>query len=347
MHGSEGGESGSTGLPYPYPRYFDALVAASKDYVALIELIVGPANGEATNKPHFNGYGETNYLFYLNKGFRLAPSASQDNHKRTWGVSTHARMGVWADSLSEQGFKDAILARRCYASEDEDMVIQFTVNGEMMGSVTPIGVTPVANCRISFEDKGEPNAEYRVKLFYDDAIGGEPAAVIEDVSVEPGVTEVAFIHSSAAGGYYFAKVTQKRSEDTDCNDDAWTAPVWIVDETSDVIVDNTDDPELDEIEWEDASDYVGQTVTVRGRIIRSFNHDDRILFFNYDPDYENTLSLIVFKQDFDNFGGVAALQARLVDKQVRVRGEVSLYRNERMQVKLSSPDQILSVENGE
>jgi bisphosphoglycerate-independent phosphoglycerate mutase (AlkP superfamily) len=55
-------------------------------------------------------------------------------------------------------------------------------------------------------------------------------------------------------------------------------------------------------------------VTVTGKVIRSYNYQNKVLFLNFDPDYENTLSLVVFSGDFDKFGGVQKLQDRLMNK---------------------------------
>ena len=66
------------------------------------------------------------------------------------------------------------------------------------------------------------------------------------------------------------------------------------------------------------------------------------MFFNYDPDYDNTLSLVVLQGDWDTFGGADALQERLMGRHVRVRGEISMY-GDRMQLVLRNPSQIIEV----
>ena len=91
-------------------------------------------------------------------------------------------------------------------------------------------------------------------------------------------------------------------------------------------------------------DYIGQSKTVSGHVIRAHNHRDQILFFNFDPNFEETLSLIVFQDDFAALGGAEALIERLVNKRVTVQGKITLFRQARLQLKLSRPDQIISVE---
>ena len=194
-----------------YDGDFDQLVGAAGRHVALVELIIGPAFAKATSKPHQNGKHENDYLFYLNKGFRVGPSVGQDNHFKTWGTATHARMGVWMTKLTPEGFIEAIRERRCYASEDENIEVRFTVNGAMMGSVIPAAET--ASIKVSVSDDDEPDARYRVQLFFDDAIGGEEAEILENEALPEGSHETEFVHTPIAGGYYFVKIIQ-RGDDT-------------------------------------------------------------------------------------------------------------------------------------
>ena len=141
-----------------------------------------------------------------------------------------------------------------------------------------------------------------------------------------------------------------KKSNSSSTDDIWTAPIWVEGSRTEALsaaefAENTDDPQKEEIPWDEASDYVGEAVTVTGRIIRSFNFQDKSVFFNFDQDYENTLTLVILHSDFDSFGGKAgieALQNRLTNKVIRVRGNISLYMDERLQLRLTSPDQILS-----
>lgn len=328
-----------------YEQDFGALVAAAGQHVALIELIIGPAFAEPeTGTIHHNGVHETDYKFYLNQGFRLAPSVGQDNHNKTWGTATHARMGIWAEELTHDAIMDAIRARRCYASEDDNAVVSFSINGSPMGSTIPLDSSTV-ELQVTVQDEDEPDAKHRVRIFYDDAVGGDEATVIENQLLDAGETEATFVHAATVGGYYFAKVTQT----SDHNDDIWTAPIWVgaelVFNLAEVPV-NTDDPQKQEIDWTEATNYVGHEVTVSGQIIRSYNHQDTAVFFNFDEDYENTLTLIILKSDFDAFGGlekVEEFQRDWVNNVVTVKGEITLYLGERLQVRLRDQSQIVGV----
>jgi hypothetical protein len=75
-----------------YDKDFEKLLAASGRYVALIELIVGPAFSTSTGKLHQQGKHEADYLFYLNQdidllhqwGKTITTSHGESQQKREW-----------------------------------------------------------------------------------------------------------------------------------------------------------------------------------------------------------------------------------------------------------------------
>ena len=83
---------------------------------------------------------EKDYLHYLNLGFHLAPSTGQDNHYRTWGTVSDARVAVLADNLTKQEILNALKNRRAYATEDKNLKVIFRANGHLMGSI--VGTLP-------------------------------------------------------------------------------------------------------------------------------------------------------------------------------------------------------------
>ena len=90
------------------------------------------------------------------------------------------------------------------------------------------------------------------------------------------------------------------------------------------------------ISWEKAGDYVGQTVTVEGVIVRTHN-SGRACFLNFHPDYQKYLSLAIFASDFNRFPSQP--EKYYLNKKVRVKGRVLIYRG-RPEIILSSPEQI-------
>lgn len=319
-----------------YNQSYRQLVAAAGNYVALMEMIVGPAFNQDTAKQHRDGEHQTDYLFYLNEGFRIAPSVGQDNHHANWGSSTHARMGVWAEALTKQGIYDAINQRRAYASEDENIAVTFKAGSAWMGSTVRVAPNSTTRLSVSIADPDEPDAEYTIALFSDDKIGGDTARIVDVVSMTGNQADVAFDVLSQAGSYHFIRIAQRSDAEFD-EDNIWTAPIWFAPE-------NDGDPgeehsETGIISWEDASDFVGQTITVEGRIVDSFLNG-QALFLNFNTNFNETLTLVIFANSFDAFGGAEAMEAATVGKMVRATGEISTFRG-RPQMVLNSPDQLV------
>ncbi|MDI1337503.1 MAG: hypothetical protein PSU94_15075 [Lacunisphaera sp.] len=96
---------------------FSEIVAAGGKYVVLLELLSGPAMQKQAN-PNFRypDPHENDYYFYLSQGFHISPSAGQDNHYKTWGLSSSARMGVLATALTQNALFEAFRANRTFVT---------------------------------------------------------------------------------------------------------------------------------------------------------------------------------------------------------------------------------------
>src|SRR5699024_3112979 len=101
--------------------------------ITLIE--VGNGEGAIGSSGYFPSYEY--YTRALDKGWHVAPTNNQDNHKGNWGDSNTARSVVLASDLTEQGIYDAIANYRVYATEDNDLSILYSLNGNAMGSILP------------------------------------------------------------------------------------------------------------------------------------------------------------------------------------------------------------------
>lgn len=209
-----------------YNKNFPELLSHAEKYVSLIEIVSGPALTDGTNLPIKSGNRhEKDYWFYLNEGFRVAPTANQDNHFRNWGTITTARTAVLADRLTKNDILQALKARRVYATEDQNLHVSFTVNGQPLGSIIRTQNPQDLTIEAQVSDPDEPNAQYRIEL-YGDEIGGD---MIEDALEEverEGDGPVSFSERRFESGrsFFFIKVFQEGSGREDL---AWTAPVWI------------------------------------------------------------------------------------------------------------------------
>jgi hypothetical protein len=191
----------------------------------LIQMINGPGTvdgqGLASASPD-----EAAFLKFLNLGFKVAPTADQDNHFRNWGNSTQARTGVIADELTKAKILGALRSRHVFATQDRNLSVIIRVNDHLCGDViSPLPPPGTLAIEYQIADADEPNAEYQIQVFRD-AVGGSVASLVNSVSIPSGggsgeISDVAF---SGEPQYFFFKVTQFDEDGRE--DHAWTAPIW-------------------------------------------------------------------------------------------------------------------------
>ena len=113
------------------------------------------------------------YYKYLDAGHKFAFTGSGDSHHRNPGLSG-ALTGIWAERLDRAAILDAIRARRCYATAGQKILIEFTINDQMMGSSLVVRDDPVLKWRVV----GETGRKYILRvhrdgrLMYDDRFTG-------------------------------------------------------------------------------------------------------------------------------------------------------------------------------
>jgi hypothetical protein len=206
-----------------YQRNFGALAQAANPYVRTIEILNGPGTSP---KPvgKAEAYNEEDYFFYLNEGFKLAPSADQDNHFANWGSLHTGRTGVLARELTPEGIYEAIRARRVFATEDQNLELVFKANGRYMGEVLP--AAGEVSLEVSVTDRDEPQASYLLQIFADQPGREVPKPIVQQ-QLPAGRGEFKFTWKPLPGAenYAFVKVSQLNANGS--QDDAWSAPVWI------------------------------------------------------------------------------------------------------------------------
>ena len=186
-------------------NYYDEQIDS---LITLIE--VGNGEGAIRGSGYFPSYEY--YTRALDKGWHVAPSNNQDNHKGRWGNANTAKTVILADELNEENLYDALRNMRTYATEDENLSIIYTLNDEIMGSI--IGDKPeTVNIKVSVED---PDGENIGKVSVISNGGKTVASKVVNSS-----KEVVEFTLSADDSYYYIRIDQ---EDKDI---AVTAPVWI------------------------------------------------------------------------------------------------------------------------
>lgn len=174
--------------------------------ITLIE--VGNGEGAIGSSGYFPSYEY--YTRALDKGWHVAPTNNQDNHKGNWGDSNTARSVVLAYNLTEEAIYDAIANYRVYATEDNDLSILYSLNGNAMGSILPDQDSISISAQIS---DPTDSADMKVEVI----VNGGLVAATKTLSGGNGTVEFSL---SDDYSYYYLRVTQ-----SDGNI-AVTAPVW-------------------------------------------------------------------------------------------------------------------------
>lgn len=197
-------------------------------YAALIQMINGPGQragvGMRASRP-----AESAYKKFLSLGFKLAPTADQDNHKNNWGNATNARTAVIATALSREAILEGMRNRHVYASEDKNLRIIIKVNGRLCGDVIPALASPSeAKITYSIRDSDEPNAKYEIQVWRG-TVGGPLARLVSAVTVSQGSGSIEDVALSGNSEFFFFKIIQSNgaeNDEDDQEDEAWTSPVW-------------------------------------------------------------------------------------------------------------------------
>jgi len=195
-------------------------------HAALIQMINGPGQkagvGLKAARP-----AESAFKKFLSLGFKLAPTADQDNHTENWGNSTNARTAVISTSLTRESVLEALRARHVYATEDRNLKIVIKVNGRLCGDIIPVPAAGEANITFSIQDADEPNAQYEIEVWRG-AVGNEKPKMVNAITTAGGNGQIEDIALSGSPEFFFFKIIQTDSGDDedDDEDEAWTAPVW-------------------------------------------------------------------------------------------------------------------------
>ncbi|MGH2727650.1 MAG: CehA/McbA family metallohydrolase, partial [Actinomycetota bacterium] len=166
----------------------------------------------------FNGgkskdYFESGFVPHaLDKGWHLGLVGAQDTHTDDWGdPAAYARTGFLVPELSPGAVRNAMLARRFYATTDANLELSFDAEGEPMGARLnrPPGTQVALNVSATDPD-GESISS--IELF---STGGELVAAASGDTASFSVT------SGWGERWYLVRITQADGEK------AYSSPVWI------------------------------------------------------------------------------------------------------------------------
>lgn len=185
--------------------------AAADERIYLVE--VGNGEGQIGASGYYPSYEQ--YTLALDKGWHLAPTNNQDNHKGKWGNANDARDVVLAESFTEEGIYDAIRNYRVYSTEDKNLELLYTVNDLPMGTIIE-SVPEKLKFDVSVMDPDSTDSIAKVELIVN---SGKIAYTWNDAAeLAKGILTVEL---SPEYTYYYVRVTEADG------DLAVTAPVWV------------------------------------------------------------------------------------------------------------------------
>lgn len=188
--------------------YYDAIIDSR---MFLVE--VGNGEGAIGAGGYYPSYEY--YIMALDKGWHVAPTNNQDNHKGKWGNANDARDVILTDDFSEEGLYEAIRNYRVYATEDKNLEINYTLNGEMLGTVIE-EVPETADINVTLYDPDASDSISKVEV----VVNSGAVAYTWDDPAQLASGELS-CSIPARYSYYFIRVTQGDG------DIAVTAPVWV------------------------------------------------------------------------------------------------------------------------
>ena len=222
--------------------------------MTLIE--VGNGEGAIGSSGYFPSYEY--YTRALDKGWHVAPTNNQDNHKGNWGDSNTARSVVLAEDLSEESIYDAMKNYRVYATEDNDLAILYTLNGNAMGSI--LDDQEAIDIKVSINDPTDNAGQTKVEVIVN---GGQTLA---EQTFDGGSADLTFEDLPATYGYYYIRVTQ-----ADKNI-AVTAPVWVGESVNAGISKTASDVALP---------IKGDTINISSQIFNNLSEDMTVTSLTY------------------------------------------------------------------
>ena len=154
------------------------------------------------------------YTMALDKGWHVAPTNNQDNHKGKWGNANDARDVVLTDDFTEAGIYQAIRDMRVYATEDKNLEITYTLNGYQLGS--SIDVPEKVNIEVTVNDPDSNDSISKVEVVVN---SGKVIHTWNDPTQL--ATGALSVELDPDYSYYYIRVTEGDG------DLAVTAPVWV------------------------------------------------------------------------------------------------------------------------
>lgn len=204
---------------HPAPDQYDNWeyrTPGATDIITMLEVI------NSNNGIHYSAFVNA-----LDKGWKVSPVCGNDNHG-ILAITTHtSRTFVLATAKTKPAILDAMKNRRTYASLENNIQCNYTVNGKIMGST--LNGEKVFKFDISINDPDTNNPQDKITKIDIVKDNGQVVQTLE-VPISDYSIKWSPVINDAANTYFFIRIWNAGGGDAPKADPqkpiAWLAPVW-------------------------------------------------------------------------------------------------------------------------
>ncbi len=177
-------------------------------------------NDAPTRLGHYSYYKKL-----LSRGYHVGPNIDHDTHYTNFGRSTYSRTAVVASSLTQNNLLHAIKNRSFYSTHDCNTKVNFTINNQVMGSITSGTTAPAISINVT--DPDNPSATATIRIYYGTPASGLTPVVLDSLT---NTNTFNFTDNTLAVGntaYYYAEISMSGGY-------VITSPIWYTRNTNPV-----------------------------------------------------------------------------------------------------------------
>jgi hypothetical protein len=100
----------------------------------------------------------------LDAGWHPGMVGSSDEHGREYGLTGKGRTGLWVHELSRDGIREALMARRTFATREAGLRLDATLDGVRMGGPLPGGVGGSCELAVDLAGPGQDGLPVELQL---------------------------------------------------------------------------------------------------------------------------------------------------------------------------------------
>lgn len=194
----------------PYNASFDSSIVGTP-------FRSGPAfSTNTTYSDPSTGTYITQYNNALKAGYHVGIGLDHDTHNSVFGRQTAGRLVVMAPSLNQNDIFSAMKSMHFYASDDWNTKVNFTLNGQLMGSILTHSGTAAISVTIT-----DPDVETtsNITVYYGIPGSGTAPSILTSTTSSSTLN---YTHTLAnnTSYYYYLKITQADG------DLIYTSPIW-------------------------------------------------------------------------------------------------------------------------